>query len=440
MANTAQTSQQIAGAVSEVMPLAADLFADLAANTRAEDGVSFARISYGEGEQYASDLVARTAAGLGLETTVDYVGNLYVSLPGKDPSLPVVMTGSHLDSAIRGGNYDGGAGVVAGLAALAALKRMGVSYARTVTLLCTRSEESGSWFGGKHGGHLGGRAALGLLKAEELEEAVRLDSGKTLAWHMEALGFSPKDYLANPPWIDPKKVACWIETHIEQGPVLAEEKFPLGIVTGIRGFISARTAVCRGVWTHAGGTPEAYRHDAVKATAEFIYRLNEKARTLREQDHKDITLTVGRLFTDPEKHSITKVPGEVSFSMDMRSQSRELVEAFAAFARTLAVEVGERHRVQFDLGPFSPTPAATMDPALRDRLHRGADELGLKVRDIACGASHDTVDFVDVGIPSAMIFIRNYNGSHNPDERIDPDDFRQAVMLLTWFIDRSAAA
>jgi len=149
-------------AVDEAMPLGADLLDTLKRETAEGDGVS--RETYGTGEQFAHDLLRKSAEDLTLEIHVDFAGNLYMTLPGRDRAAPGWITGSHLDSVPMGGNYDGAAGVIAGIVALAAMRKSGIVPARDVTVMGIRAEEASSWFAGSHNGHLGSRAALGTFK------------------------------------------------------------------------------------------------------------------------------------------------------------------------------------------------------------------------------------------------------------------------------------
>src|SRR5204863_2459347 len=113
------------------------------------------RASWGEGEEYAHRLLAKSARELGLEVSSDPAGNLYMTLPGRDRAAPAWFVGSHLDSVPEGGNFDGAAGVIAGLVAIRALKAAGIEPACDITVMGVRGEETGSWFTGPHGGHLG---------------------------------------------------------------------------------------------------------------------------------------------------------------------------------------------------------------------------------------------------------------------------------------------
>jgi beta-ureidopropionase / N-carbamoyl-L-amino-acid hydrolase len=422
-------------AVDGSMPLASMLFDELRRRTGSGDGVT--RDSYGPGEQAAHDLFEEAARSLGLAIAKDPAGNLYMTYPGRDGSLPAWFVGSHLDSVLHGGNYDGAAGVVAGLTTIAALQRLGLRPLRDLTVMAIRAEECSTWFVGHHGGHLGSRAALGLLDVGELESAVHVRSGKTLARCMDDAGFDSSYFRGSAgPYLRRDRIRGYFELHIEQGPVLEHRGFPIGIVTGIRGALRARSARTIGGYTHSGAVPHELRQDAVLATAELVHALDDSWTRMREQG-RDMVYTVGKFYTDQERHSIVKVPGEVSFALDIRSQDVALLTEMRGVVERLAADIGARRNVRIDLGEMSLVRPAVMDDGMRSHMTRGCAKLGFACMDIASGAGHDAADFHDAGIPSSMIFVRNANGSHNPDEAMAMADFRQGTCVLAWTLATS---
>lgn len=413
------------------MVLAERLFTDLRTHTAAEEGVS--RESYGVGEQYAHDQVAAAAAALALEIAVDFAGNLYMTLPGRDRTLPGWITGSHLDSVPNGGNYDGAAGVIAGVAALAAMRSSGLVPATDVTVMGIRAEEASSWYSGNHGGHLGSRTVLGMLEPGELQAAINSRSKRTLAEHMREAGFDPDAAGDKSKLLPRSKYKGYLELHIEQGPVLDNRGIPVGIVTGIRGSARARNACCIGAYTHSGAVPHEYRSDAVLATAELCHRLDQAWEDVRRSGG-DLVFTVGKLYTDPAAHSITKVPGETRFTIDLRSQDLATLEKMVALAQDLAAEIGARRRVKFDLGRFNISEPARMDVDVQRRLVEGAAQLNVAQMSLPSGAGHDAQDFALAGYPAGMIFVRNAHGSHNPQEAMAMPDFALGTRLLAWML------
>jgi beta-ureidopropionase / N-carbamoyl-L-amino-acid hydrolase len=430
------TAVDLAKAVVDVMPTAESLFAELAEKTSDPPGVT--RDSYGAGEQTAHEICAATAREMDLDVWTDDAGNLYMELEGADPQLPAWYVGSHLDSVLHGGNFDGAAGVVAGLTSIAAFRKLGVLPRRRIIVMGTRAEECSTWFVGHHKGHLGSRAALGLLEPSELESAVHVSSRRTLAQCMDDAGFRSARFrdASLAPYISPKAVHAYVELHIEQGPVLEHRGLPVGVVTAIRGCIRARSARTIGGYTHSGAVPHELRQDAVLATVEFASEVDKLWTEMREKG-QDLVCTFGKFSTDPAHHSIVKVPGRVDFAFDFRSQDRRVLDYMQGVALELADTIGRRRNVRIELGDISVVTPATMDGALSESLREGCVELQIPYLDIPSGAGHDAADFFDAGIRAAMIFVRNGYGSHNPDEAMSLDDFASGTRLLTWLLSES---
>lgn len=399
------------------------LFTELAELSADPPGVT--RASFGLLECAAHDMIRREAEAIGLEHRADVVGNLYVTLPGRDRTAPVLMTGSHLDSVRHGGNYDGAAGVLAGLFMLEHLAQ-GPQPHYDVTLMAIRAEEM-IWFP-EH--YLGSRAAFGLLPQDTADRVKRSDTGRTLADHMIEAGFDPQAIRDGRAQLDPGRIRAFVEVHIEQGPVLVDAKTPIGIVTGIRGNMRHRYASIIGKTTHAGGVPRQTRQDAVMAGAELVATL-ENWWLQTENAGGDMVLTIGEFTTDPAQHGITKVPGHLSFTLDMRSQDTVILDRFDRFLQATTAEIATKRHVSIDLGPATYAAPAPMDPAVQTGLIEAAQHCGIDHTSLPSGGGHDCATFAGIGVPAGMLFIRNENGSHNPDEHMELDDFHCAAEVLT---------
>jgi len=408
--------------------LAGQWFDHLRRHSKSRLGVT--RASYGAGEQMAHDLMQGIGQSLGLEKRIDAAGNLYLTLPGCDRGLPAIMTGSHLDSVPEGGNYDGAAGVVAGMAMLARWRRAGRQPRRDITVMGVRAEEL-SWFPAPY---IGSRAAFGLLEPEALDRCARPDTGRTLAQHMAEAGFAPERIRARERQLDPARIACFLELHIEQGPVLVEKARPVGIVTGIRGNLRYRDCHIVGRYGHAGAEPRRSRQDAVLAGVEFVGRL-ERLWIEHEARASDLVATVGRFHTDTAVHTMTKIAGELWFSMDIRSEDNAVLLAIDRELRTIAAEISARRGVAIELGAYTNALPGPIDRGHRARLERLAGELDIPALSMASGAGHDSAVFGNLGIPTAMIFVRNEHGSHNPDEAMELADFAQGLRLLVAAVE-----
>ena len=420
--------EELARAVADRTQFAADLFAEMEKHTH--DGIGITRASYGEGEQKAHDIMAEAARELGLGVAQDPACNSYFTLPGKNRRAPSVLIGSHLDSVAQGGNFDGAAGVVSGLTALAALKDAGVQPNVDVTVMGIRAEES-AWFGVSY---LGSRAALGMLPAGALD-AKRSDNGRSLADHIAEMGGDPEALQRGPAILDTSLVRAFLEPHIEQGPVLDQKEIPIGVVTGIRGNRRLPHARCIGRYAHCGGEPRWNRQDAVIAVSEFVMAL-DAVWTETEAGGGDFAYTVGKFFTDAGRHAMTIVNGEVQFSLDIRSLDPDFLIEMEDRLQEIARAITARRGVRFELGQVTKAAPGRMDTIIRNSLWQGVREKGHPAIEIASGAAHDSAAFAAAGVPTAMIFIRNANGSHNPDEAMRIEDFMVATDLLAWQLTR----
>lgn len=391
--------------------------------SRDEPGVT--RDAYGAGEETAHAIVREAAERLGLSITRDPAGNLFMTWPGKNPDRPAWIVGSHLDSVPHGGNFDGAAGVVAGLAAISTSIKAGRQPPRPITVLAIRAEES-TWFPASY---IGSRAAFGKLDAEALE-LPRADTGRTLRQHMLDLKLDPESVRRGEASIRPESVKGYVEIHIEQGPTLELEDIPIGLVTGISGSFRYRTGRCLGAYGHSGAVPRRHRQDAVMALADLAMKL-DRFWEENERPETPLTITFGQVATDPSQHAFSKVPGEVGFCLDVRSTSTSLVEKTHKAMLAFAKEIEERRGVRFEWGPRSGSTPAPMDTDLVQRLEDIAStKLAIRTLRMPSGAGHDAAVFAANGVPSAMIFVRNQNGSHNPDEAMRLEDLETAVALL----------
>jgi len=404
------------------LDLAATLFDQLARATRRGRGI--VRDSYGAGEQAAHDIMTAAAEEIGLEVSVDAIGNLTMTLPGSDRSAPRILIGSHLDSVPQGGNFDGAAGVVAGLCAVSSLRKSGVVPDCDIAVMGVRAEES-AWF---DIAYLGSAGAFGLLDPDCLS-IPRSDNGQSLEATLLERGFDPGAIRERRRLLDPAGVRAYLELHIEQGPRLMEAGLPAAVVTGIRGCKRFRNARCVGEYGHSGALPRPFRHDAVAATVALLHHL-ENVWLREEAAGADLLITSGELYTDPALHGPSKVAGETRFVVDLRSVSEATLNGVAAEARNAAERIGREYRVAIDLGATSDSPPAVMDARLRSKLMALLEQ----PFEMASGAGHDAAVFAKVGIASAMIFVRNDHGSHNCEEAMALEDFAVGLQALVGLL------
>lgn len=396
------------------------------------DPPGMTRHAYGPREDSAQALIAEACAALGLEARRDAAANFYATLPGRDRAAPAIMLGSHLDTVRHGGNFDGAAGVVAGLAAIAVLREAGITPACDITLAAFRCEEA-VWFGL---GLIGSRAALGILPEAALS-AKRADTGETLAAHIRASGGNPDAVGPGRPLLARDRIRCFLEAHIEQAPSLVEAGRPIAICTGIPGNIRHATIRFTGEDAHVG-LPRRFRHDAALAASEFFVRLDEMWAG-EEAAGRAMAFTIGRFHTPVETHELTKISGDFTASLDLRAYDADHLAALERRLHAIVAEVSAKRGVTIDLGPRNAAPVGPCDPALRAALAEAASRMGVATMPLGSPASHDAANFAAAGIPTAMLLVRNEHGSHNPHEAMEVDDLMAAVATFAAFLEAEAA-
>jgi N-carbamoyl-L-amino-acid hydrolase len=405
--------------------LAEKLFDEL--RRRGGDGRGVTRECYAEGEEAAIQLFRETANQHGLACSFDRASNLMVALPDDDQSKPALILGSHADSVPQGGNFDGAAGVIAGLLCLIRIHVERQQTASPIRLLVLRGEES-AYYGRAN---IGSRSLFGLLTSGDLD-AKRRGDGITLR---EAMSNAKVDVAAierGERLLPLSFASSYLELHIEQGPVMVARSLPTAIVTGVRGNLRHRRITCRGEAGHSGTVPRWLRKDALFAVADLMTRLDEHWNRLLERG-VDLVVTVGVMSTDSALNAISRIPGEVYFSFEVRSQSFETLEGFYELLRTECRAVSDMRHVTFEFDERVYTEPARMDDAIINRLQKASERLGLPKELIPSGAGHDAAVFANAGVPSGMIFVRNRNGSHNPDEDMTIDDLMLGTDLMYSF-------
>ncbi len=410
----------------DLRKLAEQIFSGIGEISR--DGEGITRAAFEDTETAAIVFLEDTARRFNLHTFRDAAANV-VFERDKDPTDgPYILVGSHMDSVPKGGNFDGLAGVVAGLLLLCELQQTGKKTSIPVKVIGFRGEES-AWFGVPY---LGSKALLGKITDTELDAAHR-DTKKPYRDYIRKVGADVDRITRGIPLLDIKRVAAFIELHIEQGPIMVDRKLPVAAVAGIRGNVRHRSIRCLGEAGHSGAVPRWLRHDAVIATSELITRIDDHWTTIL-QHGGDVVLTFGMLSTNPEEHAMTRIPGDVSFSFEARSRNDSTLSAMEALLHSECETIEHDRRVSFEFDPIIRTPSAVLDRSIVDRFSALIQSEGLVSETIPSGAGHDAAVFSNAGVPSGMLFIRNRNGSHNPREDMDIDDFLAAVRVLRRFV------
>jgi ureidoglycolate amidohydrolase len=373
----------------------------------------------------ALDRVAGWMAEAGLDVRLDAVGNLFGRWTGGDAEASLVLTGSHVDTTLNAGRYDGVLGVLGAIEAVRALREAGLAPRRSIELVAWAGEEPR--FGT---GCVGSRAAAGLLAREDLDRLVDRD-GISMAAALRATGFDP-DRLAEAR-IDPARVHALVELHIEQGIVLEAGGEPIGIVTAIAAPHDFRLTL-RGAATHAGATPMRLRRDALAGAAEAMLALE---RIARESPSGTTVATVGVVRARPG--AINVVPGEVELDVDVRDSELPAREQVVAAALAAAREIAGRRRLELEVAPIVEDAPVACDARVVEAAEAAVRELGLPFRRMISGAYHDAM-VMGSRVPIGMIFVPSAGGiSHHPDEHTEPADLERGVQVLAGTLARLAA-
>lgn len=386
----------------------------------ATPGKGVTRLSLSPEAQAAKRYLLEEARKAGAAITALPYGNLRARL-GADVPGPSVMVGSHIDSVVHGGRYDGAVGVVLGLEVLRVLSHHRVPLSQPVDLLIFEAEE-GSRFGPVL---LGSKSLIGTFSQHDLRE-VKDERGIS---YYEAAATALMDLSAtmDVPSSDrplaPGDVAAMLEVHVEQGGRLESCGAQIGIVTGITGVLQRRIHV-RGTANHAGTTPMDGRRDALAAASEMILAVETTAREYGDE----LVATVGRIVCEPNIPNV--IPGSVSFTLDIRSPSSTVMELVAERLENRMAEIAQQRGVAAEIVPVSTAPPVRLSPRLVKLAKEKVDARGLQAVEMWSGAVHDALVMTEI-TDVAMLFIPSRDGlSHCPEEYSELEDIGAAGSVL----------
>jgi len=387
------------------------------------------RETYGKGENSTHKFLIKELKRNTHSLDIDYGGNFLGIHKGR--SEKIIVIGSHLDSQKHGGNFDGLAGVIMGIILIKTLKENNIKPHYSIGVMGIRGEES-CWFPYSY---IGSKIAIGQFDKKLLHSLKRSDTNKSLYYHINKSGFDAKKIEQGKVKFNLKNIRYFIEPHIEQGPVLEKKKKPLGIVTGIRGSFRFRDAKCIGEYLHSGATPIDYRKDSVVAVSTLVNEMNLYWKhQLKKGD--DLTITFGQFFTDFEEHSFAKSAGLVNFCIDVRSNSKKVLEITKKQLLKKIKNIEKNTKTKFKLGKETNSSPALMNKKLVKIFDTYSKSIGTDSEIMASGAGHDSSVFANYGIPSLMLFIRNKNGSHNPNEYMGINYFMDVFKVLHGVITK----
>ena len=370
------------------------------------------RLALTDLDRQARDLFVRWCEEAGCSVTIDAVGNIFARRPGRNPALPPVMTGSHIDTQPTGGKFDGCFGVLAGLEVLRTLNDLGVQTEAPLEVVVWTNEE-GSRFAPCMMGS--GVFAEKFTLAETL--AKRDAEGISVGEALNAIGY------AGPRAVTGHAVGAYFEAHIEQGPILEDQRKTIGVVLGALGQKWFDLNL-RGVEAHAGPTPMHLRKDALVGAAAVVAAVNRVA--LEHQPHA--CGTVGCLQAYPGSRNV--IPGEVRMTLDFRHLEPARLDSMIKEVRGVIEATCAQHGLSFELTPTADFPPLYFDPGCVEAVRGAAQSLGLTHMDIVSGAGHDAIFLAELG-PAGMIFVPCEGGiSHNEIENAAPTDLAAGCAVL----------
>lgn len=379
-----------------------------------EEGVQ--RQSYSAAYRKGVDYIKEEMEKVGLITSEDGVGNVFGRLEGEEEELPVLMSGSHLDTVRCAGGFDGIAGVVCAIEAARMVKESGQPLRHPFIVVGTIGEE-GTRFGQVL---LGSQFMTGVFGEKQLDSIRGVEDGKTMRETMLDYGLSGDISDVR---ITPEKVAAMVELHGEQGPVLEESRNDIGIVEAIAGIAWLEITVT-GESNHSGTVPMNLRKDAGISAYTMILQLNEY---IRDNYCGKATMTAGQLTLSPG--SANCIPGKCGFTLDIRSGNVDILKKILDYVEVCANEQRKDDMI-VEVKTLSYRDPVLMEKSIQEIIAQSCQEMQLSYQYMDSGAGHDSMIFAKRW-PTAMLFLPNRDGiSHNPAEYIDYDAMKKGTEVL----------
>lgn len=385
------------------------------ATFNATPGVGVTRLSFTKEDKLAREYIKKEMEKIGLKVWEDGYSNLFGRREGKNPDAPVIIIGSHFDSVINGGTFDGVAGLVSALEIMRIFEENKVDNYYPIEIVAMNDEE-GVRFGT---GISNSRAMAGLIQEEELDNAKDRD-GITLRQAMENFGIIPD---LNNAKRKEGSIKAFIELHIEQGPILEYSKKDIGIVETIVG-LDRYDVKIKGKSGHAGTTPMANRKDALIAASQFILAINRIVKKIGE----GTVGTVGELSLLPNASNV--IPGYVELSVDIRSTNEENIQkAYIGMLEEIKA-IEEENNLEVELIKSLYIPPVDMSEEIINITEVIAEKLGHSYMRMNSGAGHDAMVMAKIA-PTSLIFVPSKNGlSHHPEEWTDYEDLNKGIELM----------
>jgi len=380
------------------------------------------RLALTDLDRQARDLFRQWCEAAGCSLTVDKMGNIFARRPGKDNSLPPVMTGSHIDTQPTGGKFDGNYGVMSGLEVIRTLNDFNYETTRPIEVVVWTNEE-------------GSRFAPAMVASGVFAGVFDLDyglsrkdvDGKSMGEELARIGYAGETTCGGRP------IAAFFEAHIEQGPILEAEGKTIGVVQGVQGIRWYEITVT-GQEAHAGPTPMPRRKDALLGASRMVNAINR----IGLAHAPNACATVGMLQVSPNSRNV--IPGKVFLTIDFRHPDAEVLKSMGAEGKAECEKIAAEIGLELDFKEIWYSPPVKFADECVAAVAKAAEDLGFSNRAIISGAGHDAVYLSRVA-PTGMIFVPCKDGiSHNEIEDAKQDELAAGCdVLLRAIIERANA-
>ena len=357
---------------------------------------------------------------LGLDFKTDDLGDIYCTLPGTEPDAKVIMSGSHCDSVRQGGNYDGILGVLTAMEVIETIVTQKIPHRHPIQLVVWTNEEGALY----EPAMMCSGIICGKFKKEEMFASVAKDgSGKTFGQALSESGFLGEEKNR----IEPSKTEALVELHIEQGPVLENGGYDVGVVEGVVGMINYEFTF-HGQADHAGTFPMPYRKDALFAASQALLFLHEEFDKIGD---KELVYTTGKISCHPNIHTI--IPDEVKFTLDVRHQNPEIIKKCVEIIKSMPKEWANCTMSYKEAWARN---TVTFHKEWVDDVENAAQKLGYKSHKMYSGAGHDAQYLSEI-VPTTMIFVPSKGGHSHCELEYSPVEWcwKGANVLLNTILE-----
>ncbi|WAA09854.1 M20 family metallo-hydrolase [Fervidibacillus albus] len=384
----------------------------------------FTRLAFSNEEKMAHEQFRKLANDLQLKAWQDEVGNQW-ALWEVDSKAPTIGIGSHLDTVIEGGGYDGVAGIACALGAIRELKRKKIKPKKNIAVLCFISEESAR-FGVST---IGSKTIIGDVDKQKWEKITDANN-ITIRQAMENYGIDWETF--ENAYCEDEKFESFIELHIEQGRQLEKRQKKIGIVQGISTPIRLKVTAI-GEANHSGTTLMNERKDALVAISPLIQWISKEAIKRNEQSNHLFVATVSTVNVYPNAMNV--IPGKVEFGIDIRSTDDELKKDFVHQMKSYCKKIEEQSQVEILIDVLVNEESVLLDRQIQDQLAQTCEKLRIPYLMMNSGAGHDVMNMAKRW-PAGLIFIPSVNGiSHHPKEYTPLSYLETGVHVLTTFLE-----